>query len=57
MDCDYYDDIYAGSIEVFVDDEPEYSELLGPDGWPLKCEKLRVGFDLLPKMNRSEDRA
>lgn len=34
---------------VHVEDKPEYSKLLGPDGKPLRYKKHPVGFQLTRK--------
>jgi|GEM_PF-5350308 len=46
-------EVHAYADQVFEDDRPTESAILGPDGRPLKYEpRQRVGFDLRPSNTR-----
>ncbi|MFG6637351.1 hypothetical protein ACGYJ8_15435 [Sulfitobacter sp. 1A12126] len=47
---------HAYADQVFEDDRPTESAILGPDGRPLQYEpRRRVGFDLRPSKPRKVD--
>ena len=44
---DHYESEYdARGVEVFEDDRPRFSSVLGPDGTPLEYDYQPIGFDL-----------
>lgn len=44
-------DVNPGQTREVFTDRPTYSEVLGPDGWPLEYEYEPLGFDLTARSN------
>lgn len=44
------------AVDCHVEDRPEVSAVLGPDGRPLQVKRPPVGFDLRPAAHRETQR-